>query len=578
MTAILSPEDKAAMWEMVYKRIPEEEFEKLPGDEKDKFVRAALTNIWAARGEEHSPTQRVLYPAHYPLLIPSNDTRKFGIHIVAGRGSGKSRYLGRYLAFHDYLSEVPTVILDTGITIDNFLHQHILYLRWLKQSDPAYYNVHAARLTRRIRYVNMAGEGGFVVPFPLYYRFGNEDAFTVSQRFVEVIKRLDPELTSAAVQGYNPLWTMATHAGKILTTLGFQVTEMMNLLRYPEQWKHRFQQALSLDPEMADSVAFFTEEYPKWQTAWKASLFRKLTLFTADKNMRALFGASKPGIDWNEVVEKRQIVLLDFRDIFDKYSEEISQFLSLWTFTYLRDFIRFQGSGRQGAISVIIDELATMTNKDASSGMNLFAKDLGEFVNRLMRAYNVWGTFAHQQMEAQFSDTIQKLLIGMGTHMFGRIGTMDDALGLAKNFFPVDPLKVKRLVGRTQPWLFGNKESGYRTYSFHGIQQLTTYTEPVEFTIPEQHYENAYLIQRTPPFYFFTRLEGQSEIQSIDFSDLEQGIYPSENVARNLKLGQMEEGQSVNSVLGEIAARLNPLHPIQQVASTDLPFRRKGEL
>ena len=42
-----------------------------------------------------------------------------GTHIVAGKGSGKSRLMGRIIAFLDFLQGVPTVIFDPhGGTIE----------------------------------------------------------------------------------------------------------------------------------------------------------------------------------------------------------------------------------------------------------------------------------------------------------------------------------------------------------------------------------------------------------------------------------------------------------------------------
>jgi hypothetical protein len=45
-----------------------------------------------------------------------------GIYLPAGRGTGKSRLLGRKIAIQDFLAGFPQVIFDpVGATIDNFL-------------------------------------------------------------------------------------------------------------------------------------------------------------------------------------------------------------------------------------------------------------------------------------------------------------------------------------------------------------------------------------------------------------------------------------------------------------------------
>ena len=44
-----------------------------------------------------------------------------GIYLLAGRGTGKPRLLGRKIAMQDFLAGFPQVIFDpVGATIDNF--------------------------------------------------------------------------------------------------------------------------------------------------------------------------------------------------------------------------------------------------------------------------------------------------------------------------------------------------------------------------------------------------------------------------------------------------------------------------
>src|SRR5437588_13109123 len=92
------------------------------------------------------------------LWLP-DDARSMGIHIMAGKGSGKSRLMGRILCWLDFIRGVPLVILDpNGPSIDNFLDK-ITRL-------PADYQ---RQLWKRVLYVDMsgskAGRTGHVVPF-----------------------------------------------------------------------------------------------------------------------------------------------------------------------------------------------------------------------------------------------------------------------------------------------------------------------------------------------------------------------------------------------------------------------------
>ena len=53
--------------------------------------------------------------------------------------------------------------------------------------------------------------------------------------------------------------------------------------------------------------------------------------------MRAMFGLNQPGIDWNEVVDNRQVVLLDFQHVLDP---ERRQFLMMWVYQYFMNFVK----------------------------------------------------------------------------------------------------------------------------------------------------------------------------------------------------------------------------------------------
>ncbi len=97
------------------------------------------------------------------MLFVPDAARSMGLHVMAGRGSGKSRLMGRMIAWPDFLRGVPTVILDpNGPTIDNFLDKVVRQPRAIQE-----------QLWPRVRYVDMAADNDRVVPFPLYYRKGS---------------------------------------------------------------------------------------------------------------------------------------------------------------------------------------------------------------------------------------------------------------------------------------------------------------------------------------------------------------------------------------------------------------------
>src|SRR5918999_1227792 len=93
--------------------------------------------------------------------------RVMGLYVLAARGTGKSRLLGRKIAMQDFLAGIPQVIFDpVGTTIDNFLDKVIRFLDPLPRVDRDLF-------WDRIIYVDMSGKDGYITPFPLYYRMGS---------------------------------------------------------------------------------------------------------------------------------------------------------------------------------------------------------------------------------------------------------------------------------------------------------------------------------------------------------------------------------------------------------------------
>jgi hypothetical protein len=70
---------------------------------------------------------------HTARTLPAS-ARVMGLYLLAGRGTGKSRMLGRKIAFGDFLAGFPQVIFDpVGTTIDNFLDKALGFLHVVVQ-------------------------------------------------------------------------------------------------------------------------------------------------------------------------------------------------------------------------------------------------------------------------------------------------------------------------------------------------------------------------------------------------------------------------------------------------------------
>src|SRR4051794_6453786 len=99
-----------------------------------------------------------------------DQSRRMGMHMVAPRGHGKSRLLGRGILYQDFIRDDPiaTVVIDpVGQMISNFLDK--------------------VGLDDRVRYIDMTGRSGYVAGFPLYYRYRGDTLRDVAYRFIAVL-------------------------------------------------------------------------------------------------------------------------------------------------------------------------------------------------------------------------------------------------------------------------------------------------------------------------------------------------------------------------------------------------------
>jgi hypothetical protein len=369
----------------------------------------------------------------------TRSARSMGMYLLAGRGSGKSRMLGRKIAPQDYFAGIPQVIFDpVGATIDNFLDKVTRFLQHIPVS------LHS-RFWDRIIYVDMSGKGGVVVPFPLYYRIGTERSLLeIAERYLQTIIKCNPDLFHAQVLGWPPLHRIGDYSGIVLAALGHQITEAEDLLDNPEAWEAAglFAKAEQVSSEAKRAVSYFRHKYIPMREADRARLttpfLDKIFTFSLDDTFRAMFGAKEPGITWDDVAKKKQTVLLDFRR---EQNEEMRRFKMLWAFSYLYEWIKTRGRQDENPFGIIIDECAHMTQKVAD-GTNPLAKDLDTFINVYMRQHTIWFTAAHQELY-QIDEQLRNTLLSLGTYIIGGTSSMESARTLADALFSRDPWWVK---------------------------------------------------------------------------------------------------------------------------------------
>ena len=492
----------------------------------------------------------------------SKDARRMPIFMAAGSGSGKSRFLGRLLAWMYFISlGIPLVILDPhGVTIANFLDK-------LSRLPFTVSGKARERLWNRVSYVDMSGKLGQIVPFPLYYRQGSESLYEIAFRYIDVVRKIDPHLQSASIEGYNAFKTVGANLGMILAGLGHQITEAPQILRYPEGWTTRARSLLDVYGEDIRPVLNFLNTYenlkegPRYRQA--ASFLNKINQFELDPVMRAMFGAGQPGIDWQEVVDKRQAVLLDFQHVTDP---ERRQFLMMWAYQYFMNFIKERGAGRHQPIGLIVDELAALF---PLSGLvaDQFASDLNEMINQIARNYSLYLTLATQELY-QFSERLQKTLMSM-TLIQGRTSDPDASEMLTRRLDRYDPYRVKHYEN-----VWGSTMG----------MPVVVEQRPVYFTPEEQFILESYKYLDLKKFEFLVRLprgEGDMSrrVQRMSIVGLDPGHFPNEGlIARAEALLMKRDGLPMEKALAEVRERQDPQKAVHGGIKADSVFPASGEV
>ena len=167
--------------------------------------------------------------------------RAEGTLVLGSKGHGKSSAIGKIIAYEDASRKIPTIIFDpahhNGV-IDSFLDRVVKSTLYrLDRTDEPF---EVPEIVDRLRYVDMSCSDGYVTPFPLFYHYSNAETLaSISSRFLDVIRLLDPHLDDAPVNGTNGIKPVLIALGAVLYPLGFQVTEAEDILSNHTQWKER---------------------------------------------------------------------------------------------------------------------------------------------------------------------------------------------------------------------------------------------------------------------------------------------------------------------------------------------------
>lgn len=367
------------------------------------------------------------------LTVADSDLDR-GLFVRAGSGSGKSVFLGRIVCFQYFLRGIPQVIIDPmGALAENLFLQVALLPIEVRE-----------RLWPRLIYVDMSGRGDRVVPFPLLFRMPGESLTDVADRFLEALRKIDPHLQGASIQGWNALVRIGRPVLMVLAALDKPVSVAEDLLRRPEFWLDELNEIAAREPELQPAVAYLRDEYASLRQGERETLARSLLVkiapFALDPVLRDMFCSTWPGVDLARVAEERQTVVIDLRD---ETNVERRRFKTRWIYEWFLAYVKQRAPGHPTPFGFTIDELTELTNQ-VSLGQDLFARDIDALVNFHGRNRNLFLAFATQEMFALSPET-QKTLLTMGTQVHGLTADMESAKQLAEQFFALDPYRVKRI-------------------------------------------------------------------------------------------------------------------------------------
>ena len=426
--------------------------------------------------------------------------RRRGLHLPGAPGVGKSRLMGRQIAFWDFAHTIPTFIIDpTGPTIDNFLDK-FMYLP--PQAQLA--------LQDRLVYFDMSGKSGYVPGFPIYYRHPGDTLYEVAYRFLDLTKKLDPYLESAPIRGWNAIKVIGVYVGMVLSALGEPITQAYSLLTETDNWLSRINQL----PSEADPAKFYFTNVYKGSEKQKADSFLpQIIQFTADERMRSMFGAKASSIDWKDVVENKKIVLLDLRN------DDDPRFKINWAFLNFLEFIRMRGHNRDNPVSFIIDELSYLLATE-SDGHDPLSNQFDDLVNNISRNYNVWLTLAHQELY-RLPKLVQNNLLSLGIQILGRTSDDETALLYARRFTRYN----HQIIKRHDP-----------IYD----RGMLIDQRPLEFNIDEQQLRQSFRFRDLQEYQFlgavaYTEGGAHSPLQPLDMSQLDPGQYVNEARVEQLR-------------------------------------------
>jgi hypothetical protein len=311
--------------------------------------------------------------------LPITDrARVLGTLLLGAPGVGKT-VLESLCLLVDLLRGLPGVVLDPlGTLSEAFLYRLLWFLSEFPEGGDE-------RLWQRLRYIELGGES--ITPFPIYYQRYGESLWEAGQRLITVLERANPQLVTGSPLTWPASRRLAVHAGMLFAALGYGgLTKMESLLGDTRAWEQagEFDEALARNPQAEPAVSYFRNYYvplPRSEKNRLAGTFLdQVHLLTSEPTLREVFsGSSVPGIDWEEVEAKRQIVILNFKGIANPAARS---FALQWVFENLYPHLKARGR-RSMPFVVTIDEFAHLAGAGPAEN-----KPLAELFDEFLAQYS----------------------------------------------------------------------------------------------------------------------------------------------------------------------------------------------
>ncbi|MSP12819.1 MAG: hypothetical protein EXR62_07665 [Chloroflexi bacterium] len=471
------------------------------------------------------------------LLLDEARTR--GTIIRGAPGSGKTTLVAM-IVYGDLIRGKPALVIDAKGALKRQVLKLILRNPMPRRVD----------LLSRLR-LWPVGHANWTYTLPWLHPPGPHSQR--AQRFLDVTMKMLPSLDNAPILGKPSLYGIGMPVMMILSSLGYQVTEAIDLLydigTIGSFWRSKLFQAERVVPQ---AVRLLERTYLQWpertrkerRYAFEAHIFPYLLSDT----LRAMAGSTTP-FDL-ETAEAEGLTI--FADTSKVEEETVRDTVTLHLFQYFLEYIRRRGVGNVTPWSLVLEEAAILMRTES------LVTDVQALANEY-RNNRLESTISFQSVN-QVSTKLLELLYSFGTHWIGKTSSQMESEIEADFLTTYDPHLVKF--------------EGYASYDSRSGRQ-TGHNNPMFFSVEEQRRMTAdRLTEQQGRQFMVKRYLDEATVDPIVHQVTTTIDTPDTSWITEEDLLQAEEenlktfAQSVAHILEEVDARLrSPASPQKKAAS-----------